>query len=127
MPQDAGGPSSLYTGPANSDANSAPPLGSSSPTSKSLPPSSALKTLISTSSAPPLVVSTSTLPAGSEETVVVQTVDGTVATGTFVPTTLVQYQSQTTATTITTTTTDSHGDPIVIPIVIGIGGIAWCT
>ncbi|KAL9584787.1 MAG: hypothetical protein Q9203_004524 [Teloschistes exilis] len=49
---------------------------------------------------------------------------GSEIVGTFVPTTLSQYATLKTQTTITTTTT-RDGVPVVFPLVIGVGGIAW--
>ncbi|KAI4246273.1 MAG: hypothetical protein LQ352_006416, partial [Teloschistes flavicans] len=67
----------------------------------------------------------STAVAISGETIVTETNSaGSKIVGTFVPTTLSQYATLKTQTTITTTTT-RDGVPVVFPLVIGVGGVAW--
>ncbi|KAL8689457.1 MAG: hypothetical protein Q9218_004873, partial [Villophora microphyllina] len=59
------------------------------------------------------------------QTVITETdSDGSAIVGTFVPTTLSKYTTLKSQTTITTTTT-RDGVPIVFPLVIGAGGVAW--
>ncbi|KAK7191767.1 hypothetical protein PSPO01_02216 [Paraphaeosphaeria sporulosa] len=62
-------------------------------------------------------------PAGA--TVVTETVDGNTVPVTFVPTTFSDYATLTSTTTITTTTSDYSGNVVVIPWIVGPGGIAF--
>ncbi|KAL9579974.1 MAG: hypothetical protein Q9212_004775, partial [Teloschistes hypoglaucus] len=69
--------------------------------------------------------SSSSVAAIPGETIVTETNSaGSQIVGTFVPTTLSQYATLKTQTTITTTTT-RDGVPVVFPLVIGVGGVAW--
>ncbi|KAL5427176.1 hypothetical protein PMIN04_001451 [Paraphaeosphaeria minitans] len=62
-------------------------------------------------------------PAGA--TVVTETIDGNAVPVTFVPTTFPDYATLTSTTTVTTTTSDDSGNVVVIPWIVGPGGIAF--
>ncbi|KAL8800617.1 MAG: hypothetical protein Q9200_007195 [Gallowayella weberi] len=68
---------------------------------------------------------TTTAPSVSGGTIVTETnSDGSPIVATFAPTTLSQYATLRSKTTITTTAT-REGVPVIFPLVVGVGGVAW--
>ncbi|KAL8793708.1 MAG: hypothetical protein Q9195_003649 [Heterodermia aff. obscurata] len=108
-------------------ASTTRPLGTTSAAQRSISAgsSSTTGTPGSTTAAPGSTQTPSGFPTNSVSGVEAVTFFQIADESKFAPTTFSQYSDLTSSTTVTSTTTDSNGAPLLIPVVIGAGGIAW--